>query len=277
MTCEHCGAALAPIAQFCGRCGRSVGVVPPPPVFPRAEDVREVAREEVADASPEAQPAVTPDDAAAVSAAPFAAPSITPFTSAPHDEPPSVELLPCAVCGTRPEPADRFCGECGEALGSPVPPSRAVDVPAVSSPSPWSVPERTPELAAELAPEFAHEAPPAPIPATAPERPPVILQFSTGESVSVLGSGLLGRNPRPEPGEVVDHVVIVTDPTRSVSKTHLEFGFDADAFWVSDRHSGNGTVIREPGQLPRYCEPGRRYHVARGTRVDMGDQFVIIG
>ena len=30
MTCEHCGAALPPVAQFCGRCGRSVGVSAPP-------------------------------------------------------------------------------------------------------------------------------------------------------------------------------------------------------------------------------------------------------
>lgn len=103
-----------------------------------------------------------------------------------------------------------------------------------------------------------------------------VLQFSTGESYTVVGSGLIGRNPRSEPGEVVDHLVTIVDPGRSVSKTHLEFGQDSGVFFISDRHSGNGTIIREPGAEPRYAEPGRRYRVVRGTRVDLGEQFVVI-
>lgn len=103
-----------------------------------------------------------------------------------------------------------------------------------------------------------------------------VLQFSTGESYTVIGSGIIGRNPAPEPGEAVDHIVTIVDPGRSVSKSHLEFGQDNGVFWVSDRHSGNGSVIREPGSEPRYCEPGRRYRVVRGTRIDIGEQFVIV-
>ncbi|MBX9471143.1 FHA domain-containing protein [Microcella sp.] len=103
-----------------------------------------------------------------------------------------------------------------------------------------------------------------------------MLQFSTGESYTVIGSGLAGRNPRPEPGEVVDHVVTIVDPGRSVSKTHLEFGHNDGVFWISDRHSGNGTVIREPGAEPLPCVPGRRYPVERGTRVDLGDQYLLL-
>lgn len=103
-----------------------------------------------------------------------------------------------------------------------------------------------------------------------------VLQFSTGESYTVLGSGLAGRNPHPEPGEYVDHLVAIVDPGRSVSKTHFEFGQEAGVFWFSDRHSGNGSVIREPGAEPRPCEPGRRYPVVRGTRIDIGEQFVVV-
>lgn len=230
MTCEHCGANLPPVAQFCGRCGRSVGA-PAPPSTP----------------------------------------------------------APCPVCGTVPFPADRYCGECGAALGTPVsapPPTlEARERDAVLEPEPVPAPEPEPEPVAERepAPESVPVGEPEPEPAVEelPEQPPAatvrfVLQFSTGESVTVVGTGLLGRNPRPEPGEAIDHIVIVSDPTRSISKTHLEFGHDDGLFWVSDRHSGNGTVLREPGQLPRYCEPGRRYHIARGTRVDMGDQFMIL-
>lgn len=103
-----------------------------------------------------------------------------------------------------------------------------------------------------------------------------VLQFSTGESYTVLGSGLAGRNPRPEPGEYVDHLVAIVDPGRSVSKTHLEFGQHDGVFWVSDRHSGNGSIIREPGAEPRPCEPGRRYPIVRGTRIDIGEHFVVV-
>jgi hypothetical protein len=103
-----------------------------------------------------------------------------------------------------------------------------------------------------------------------------VLQFSTGESVSVTGTGLLGRNPLPEPGEYFDAMIAISDPGKSVSKSHLEFGQDAGAFWVSDRFSGNGTVVREPDSPPKRCDAGKRYRIARGTRVDIGEQFFIV-
>ncbi len=103
-----------------------------------------------------------------------------------------------------------------------------------------------------------------------------ILQFSTGESFTVFGTGLLGRNPLPEPGEYFDQMVAISDPGKSVSKTHLEFGQEAGAFWVADRFSGNGSVVREPELGARRCEPGRRYRMVRGSRVDIGEQFFVV-
>lgn len=103
-----------------------------------------------------------------------------------------------------------------------------------------------------------------------------ILQFSTGESVSVYGSGLIGRNPHPEPGEHFDQMVRIVDATRSVSKTHLEFGQESGAFWIKDRFSGNGTVVREPDVRPARAIPDHRHRVLRGSRVDMGEQFFVV-
>ncbi|MCY7413568.1 MAG: FHA domain-containing protein [Salinibacterium sp.] len=103
-----------------------------------------------------------------------------------------------------------------------------------------------------------------------------VLQFSTGESVSLSGTGILGRNPTPEPGEYFDSIVTIVDLGRSVSKTHLEFGQEAGSFWLSDRYSGNGTVVREPEQAPVRCEAGKRYFVLRGTRIDIGEQFFVV-
>ena len=103
-----------------------------------------------------------------------------------------------------------------------------------------------------------------------------VLQFSTGESVTVAGSGLVGRNPSMQPGEYVDQLVPIFDAGKSVSKTHLEFGQEAGRFWVSDRYSTNGSVIRQPDSEPRRCDAGRRYFIARGTRVDVGEQFFVV-
>ncbi len=61
-----------------------------------------------------------------------------------------------------------------------------------------------------------------------------------------------------------------------MSKTHLEFGQEGGAFWVSDRFSANGTVVREPDRPARLCAPGMRTRVARGSRVEMGEQFFVV-
>jgi hypothetical protein len=103
-----------------------------------------------------------------------------------------------------------------------------------------------------------------------------VLQFSTGESVTVSGAGLIGRNPAAQPGEYVDQLVSIFDVGKSVSKTHLEFGQEGGRFWVSERYSTNGSVVRQPEAEPRRCEPGRRYFVVRGTRIDVGEQFFVV-
>jgi predicted component of type VI protein secretion system len=103
-----------------------------------------------------------------------------------------------------------------------------------------------------------------------------VLQFSTGELVAVTGTGLVGRAPSAEPGEFVDHLVPIADPTRSVSKTHLEFGDGDDVFWVSDRYSTNGTVAVGPDGERVRCHPGRRVLVDRGGRVEFGEQFFLL-
>lgn len=103
-----------------------------------------------------------------------------------------------------------------------------------------------------------------------------ILQFSTGESFTVQGSGLVGRAPTPQPGEAIELLVRILDPGRSVSKTHLEFGQDDGHLWVADRWSGNGTIVKAPSQEVRRAEPGKRVRVPRGTRVEIGEQFFIV-
>lgn len=103
-----------------------------------------------------------------------------------------------------------------------------------------------------------------------------VLRFSTGESVTVAGTGLVGRRPLPQPGESIDQLVRIDDRTLSVSKTHLEFGLHDGQFWVADRYSGNGTIIMRPDEAAVRCEPGRRYLVPVGSRVALADQYFFV-
>ncbi len=274
MTCEHCGAALPAFALFCGECGRSVAarplaapgtaVVEPPPLPVAAAGI-------VAEPAPAAEPEPVPSPAAPPEPAPHPEPALDPEPArAPEPAVPASEdrtrVQPCTSCGLVPEPDDLYCADCGAALAAqtriiePIgaPPSAPPSAPPPSAPLPSADDEST-----RLVPRGTGGA-------------RFVLQFSTGESYTVLGSGLAGRNPRPEPGEYVDHLVTIVDPGRSVSKTHFEFGQEAGVFWIADRHSGNGTVIREPGAEPRACTPGHRYPIVRGTRIDIGEQFVVV-
>jgi hypothetical protein len=100
------------------------------------------------------------------------------------------------------------------------------------------------------------------------------MRVSTGERIDVSGTGLLGRRPIPREGETFDQLIALRDTTRSVSKTHLEFGHEDGEFWVVDRFSSNGTVLRRQREAPLLLEPGRRYRVPRGARIELGDQWV---
>lgn len=101
--------------------------------------------------------------------------------------------------------------------------------------------------------------------------PPVVLRFSDGRSVALRGMTLVGRNPQPEPGEVVTDLVALPDPKRSVSKTHLLVGMDAKGLFVTDRHSTNGTLVTLPDGQQILCAAGQTIRVAPGSVVTFGD------
>lgn len=196
----------------------------------------------------------------------------------------------CAQCGALLEPGDIFCGECGfigrmlDRHSSPASQSTAAVSRVEGDSAPMSA-----RVTADLRPS-----PPGPafaaigstfagtqqqLLASAPvdeDTEEYLLQFSTGESALVVGTGLIGRNPRSEPGEVLNHRVIINDPDRTVSKTHLEFGQEHGALWIRDRFSGNGTSIVGLDNTQRRLDAGKRYLVARGVRVYIGEQYFFV-
>ncbi|MFC0682501.1 zinc-ribbon domain-containing protein [Lysobacter korlensis] len=294
--CWNCGSPLPEGAMFCGECGSAAG----------QRTVRPGDADVPGDDTPRAEPAGpqsstgendagTPPHGDALVEAPTRGHGAEP--EEPDAEDDSAERSPDQDdAGTPPHgdaligsPAADAPGEAPrEAPGEDIPDSAPTEVQPVLADAERPVPD--PDADVDVDADADADAGADPLAPLTPEErfaaerlldpesqaDKFVLQFSTGESATVYGSGLVGRNPIAEPGEYVDHFVVIRDPGRSVSKTHLEFGQDNGAFWVLDRFSGNGSVLREPDGQPKRCEPGRRYFVVRGTRIEIGDQFFVL-
>lgn len=102
---------------------------------------------------------------------------------------------------------------------------------------------------------------------------PARLVFDTGEVVSATRSGLVGRAPLGEQGELL---VPIADPDRSISKTHLSFEPDPDGLWVVDLGSTNGTEVERPAVAPATAAPGERVHVPFGGAVRFGTRSFVV-
>jgi len=102
--------------------------------------------------------------------------------------------------------------------------------------------------------------------------PSFVLEFSTGQVVTVTGRGVIGRAPRDAGDDASLQLVTVDDPGRSVSKVHARFDIDAHGLWIEDLGSGNGTVVVQPGGAPVAVRSGERTLVVVGAVVRLGRQ-----
>lgn len=180
----------------------------------------------------------------------------------------------CRVCGTELPEGAMFCGECGSSvtanrLRRPEARDSRPNDTTILEPLPG------PAVAGPAFPGTAFPSGVEALPTHAPV-PSFTLEFSTGERVGITGSGLLGRRPVPQPGESFDQLVTISEPERSVSKTHLEFGQESGELWICDRYSANGTLIISADGSARLCEPGRRYRLVRGSRVAIAGEFFTV-
>lgn len=310
MTCRYCASELPVDALFCGECGRAVVVE-----SLVGANVLAGSREGAGDAVGETPGEGGTDVYARFAPPPFAAaPSADSSVHCPQcDSAVDDADVFCGECGfvlkavipgprdtAAIEPVERSWPFAADAIAAEDPPvDAAAEIPEETPPpESASQPRKDPNMQTEnqndeLAPAAGRSRTiPDPFPWGASDLDDedieatrlvagaggdrFVLQFSTGESVTVTGAGLIGRNPAAQPGEYVDQLVSIFDVGKSVSKTHLEFGQEGGRFWVSDRYSTNGSVVRQPEAESRRCEPGRRYFVVRGTRIDLGEQFFVV-
>jgi len=167
--------------------------------------------------------------------------------------------------------------------------------PGDDAPQQWTAPEigvapPTPAAAPAVAQIPVTNAPPVPplipAPSAAPPAAPAVaapgassaaLVFDDGVVLAVTGTGLLGRSPAAQPGEVVEHLYSIDDPERQLSKTHLAFGLDGTGVWVADRGSSNGTYITNASGATFALEPMKRTSVEPGSVVEIGARTFTIG
>lgn len=268
MNCASCGAALPEGAMFCGNCGRAVNAVTVPRdrmADPRPGDTTVLSTEERAQFSRSTR------SASDVSWSQFFQLDTSQASESEASQSVASEPQTSQARTSEPETSEAATPQVERSQTEPPQTAR----PAESSPDVRGVPATD-----DIASVQRHSSvgsitrgAEAGVP-TRPVAPvPYVLSFSTGERVVVVGVGLLGRRPFTQPGERFDQLVSIADHERSVSKTHLEFGVESGDLWICDRYSANGTVIIPPAGGPHRCEPGRRYRVPRGARVEIGDHW----
>lgn len=97
------------------------------------------------------------------------------------------------------------------------------------------------------------------------------LNLGSGIDVVVANAAFVGRNPAATSDFSAAQLVSVTDPAKSVSKTHALFEVDDGVLYVQDLDSTNGTFVT-PVDAPEICaEPGSRIAVLPGSTVELGD------
>ncbi|MGE9347831.1 FHA domain-containing protein, partial [Isoptericola variabilis] len=99
--------------------------------------------------------------------------------------------------------------------------------------------------------------------------PRIVVEIDPERRVHVATRTLVGRQPQQDGGAPAT-LLRVEDPTRSVSKTHLELVPTAQGLQVMDLGSTNGSAVIAPGGAVQELVVGRPVTVAAGWVVQAG-------
>ena len=107
--------------------------------------------------------------------------------------------------------------------------------------------------------------------AAGPTQPVAVIDLTDGRRIDLTGTALVGRRPAPRPEDGDVELIAVSDPARSVSKTHLAIGVDRVGVWVRDRDSTNGTVVTLADGQQILCAAEQQVRIGVGASVAFGD------
>lgn len=164
--------------------------------------------------------------------------------------------LPAPVASTRP-PLERTAPPVVRPAAAPAP------APGAAAPVPAAAPAPAPAAAAPV--PAAVPAPPSPVVANAT----FIVAFSTGQRLVVDGPVVVGRRPEQAAAEGGSAAFAVTDPGRSTSRAHAVFDVVDGQLVVTDRGSGNGTVVHRD-HVEIECVEGRPVALRPGDELELG-------
>jgi len=109
-------------------------------------------------------------------------------------------------------------------------------------------------------------APPAP-------RPAADLMFSTGDSATVDGRVVIGRNPLN--GDAPAQLIALADPTRTISKTHCALHWEDGTLFITDLGSANGTTVFSSVGTTQLTA-GLPEAIDSDVRIQMGEQYFTV-
>lgn len=104
--------------------------------------------------------------------------------------------------------------------------------------------------------------------------PGSVLCFDDGTRLPLRGTVLVGRDPEALPGDPEPVPVVLPDPDRTVSKTHVAFRPGVGGAWVEDRSSTNGTMAADAEGQSIQLVPGVPLLVAHGCYVMFGRRWL---
>ncbi len=104
---------------------------------------------------------------------------------------------------------------------------------------------------------------------------PWSLVFSDGQSMSVDSAIVIGRDPVIPPTLAGGRAVPVSDPWKSVSKTHAILQVRDGMLWVTDLHSTNGTSITNAVGEAMPCPPEVAMPVGDGWTISASEVSIV--
>ena len=107
-----------------------------------------------------------------------------------------------------------------------------------------------------------------------------IYSFRVGEfaePVMLDKPARVGRDPQTSriSAGAPPRLVRVSSPSHEVSGTHVEVRQVGSSVVVTDLRSTNGSVVMQPGSIPRKLRQGESVVVSPGALVDIGDENIL--